>query len=121
MSAPRSTTAQYSLLRRPSGARHRSLAVTDIPVRTSRFIPWIFVAGMLTVVAVNGALIYFATTTWSGMAINHAYDRGLAYNQVLAAAARQEALGWHVTAQLHAQSAGSELAIAARGEADIPL
>ncbi len=76
--------------------------MTDIALPRSRFIPWLFVAGMLVVVAVNGALIYFAATTWSGMSVSRAYERGLTYNRALDAAARQDALGWSVDARFEA-------------------
>lgn len=66
----------------------------------SRFIPWIFVIGMALVVAVNGVLIYFATTTWSGLSVERAYEKGLAYNRAIALAARQQALGWTFSVRL---------------------
>ena len=60
----------------------------------SRFIPWLFAAGMTFVVAVNGVLVYFALGTWSGLVVERPYERGVQYNRVLEAVARQEALGW---------------------------
>jgi nitrogen fixation protein FixH len=68
--------------------------------RRSRWIPWAFVGGMLTVVAVNVVLVYFAITTFTGVTIPHAYERGRGYDQVLAEAARQDALGWRATVML---------------------
>lgn len=79
----------------------------------SRFIPWLFVAGMALVVAVNGALIYFATTTWSGLAVDRAYERGIAYNRALAAAARQEALGWRFTVHLDSDERTTKVRVVA--------
>ncbi|HEX6979504.1 MAG TPA: FixH family protein [Alphaproteobacteria bacterium] len=61
-----------------------------------RWIPWVFVAGMLTVVVANACLIYFASSSWSGLVVAHPYERGIGYNRVLAAAAAQEALGWQL-------------------------
>ncbi|MDB5375518.1 MAG: rane protein [Belnapia sp.] len=60
----------------------------------SRWIPWVFVGGMLLVLAVNGGLILAAIRTSSGVAISRPYERGRGYDRVLAAAARQDALGW---------------------------
>ncbi|MBV1797064.1 FixH family protein [Siccirubricoccus sp. G192] len=68
--------------------------------RRSRWIPWAFAAGMLTVVAVNGVLITSALSTFTGVTVSQSYDRGRAYNQVLAEAARQEALGWRAEVTL---------------------
>lgn len=58
------------------------------------WIPWTFVAGFLLVVAVNGVLIWFAATSWTGLVTDRAYDRGLDYNRNLEAAAAMAALGW---------------------------
>lgn len=59
-----------------------------------KWIPWAFVGGMLTVVAVNAGLIYFALSTFTGVTVPKSYERGRNYNHVLAEAARQDALGW---------------------------
>jgi nitrogen fixation protein FixH len=55
----------------------------------------LFIAGFLLVIAVNGALIFFAEDTFSGLETDNAYERGLEYNQALAGEAAQERLGWH--------------------------
>ncbi len=65
--------------------------------RRSRWIPWVFVGGMLLVVAVNGVLVVAAIATFTGVTAGGAYDRGRAYNRVLEEAARQDALGWRGT------------------------
>ena len=39
-------------------------------------------------------MIWFALSSWTGLAANQAYDTGLTYNRNLDAAARQAALGW---------------------------
>jgi nitrogen fixation protein FixH len=88
--------------------------MTDIPVTHRRsFIPWLFVIGMLIVIGANSALIYFAAATWSGVAVQHPYESGVAYNRVLAAEARQDALGWRLDGQLRQGAAGTELVISA--------
>jgi nitrogen fixation protein FixH len=46
------------------------------------------------VISVNAALIWFAVGSFSGLAEAHPYRAGLTYNQTLAAARAQEALGW---------------------------
>lgn len=58
--------------------------------------PYIFVAGFGVVVAVNGTLAYFATTTFTGLWTQNAFDKGVAYNQNLALAEAQKRLGWNV-------------------------
>lgn len=58
--------------------------------------PWIFVVGMLVVIAVNIVMITYAITTFPGLETDDAYRKGLAYNQTIVAARAQEARGWHV-------------------------
>lgn len=86
-----------------------------------RWIPWAFVGGMLTVVAVNAGLIYFAMSSWTGLAVQRPYERGVAYNQVLAAASVQEALGWHLDVVPRRADGKTEMVIAAQDRAGKPL
>jgi nitrogen fixation protein FixH len=62
--------------------------------RRSAWIPWVFVGGMLTVFAVNAGMVYAALSTFTGVTVGRAYERDRGYDQVLAEAARQDALGW---------------------------
>ena len=64
--------------------------------RRGNWIPWAFVAFFGVVLAANGALIWFAFESWTGLATGSAYQRGLAYNRTLEAARQQAALGWTV-------------------------
>lgn len=56
--------------------------------------PWIFVGGFLVVFGVNLTMIKFATSTFSGLAVERAFDKGNAYNSEIAAERAQAALGW---------------------------
>jgi nitrogen fixation protein FixH len=56
--------------------------------------PWIFVAGFAVVIAVNGAMLHLATSTFSGLSVEKAFERGNAYNAEIAAQAAQAAQGW---------------------------
>ncbi|MGE5504588.1 MAG: FixH family protein [Actinomycetota bacterium] len=58
--------------------------------------PYIFLGVFLVVVAVNGLLAYFATSTFTGLETENPYEKGLAYNENLALARAQQALGWTV-------------------------
>ena len=64
--------------------------------RPGWWFPYIFVAGFVLVLLVNLTMAYFATSTFSGLSNDHAYEAGLAYNQTLAAARAQEEMGWAV-------------------------
>lgn len=64
--------------------------------------PYIFVGCFVLVVAVNGAMAYFATSTFTGLETESAYQKGLAYNQNLALAKAQEQMGWTVDTQAKA-------------------
>ena len=80
--------------------------------RRSRWIPWVFVGGMLLVVVVNGVLIVASVSTFTGVTAGAAYDRGRAYNRVLEEAARQDALGWRGT--ITADAGALRIAVADR-------
>jgi nitrogen fixation protein FixH len=69
-----------------------------------RWIPLAFVAFFGVVLAANGAMIWIAFATWTGLETEGAYQKGLAYNRTLAAAKALEALGWRVALDLSATS-----------------
>ncbi len=69
----------------------------------SGWIPWVFVGGMALVIVVNLVLVWFALTTFTGVTVGHAYDRGRTYNAVIEAAARQELLGWRAQVALEGE------------------
>lgn len=58
--------------------------------------PYIFVGGFGVVLAVNLTLLYFATSTFSGLQTEDPYEKGVAYNEALAAIDAQQQLGWEV-------------------------
>lgn len=64
--------------------------------RRSSWIPWVLVAFFGVVLAANAVMIVIAITTWPGLETRQAYQRGLAHDEALAAAAAQAALGWKV-------------------------
>jgi len=74
--------------------------------------PYIFVAVFGVVIAVNATMVWFAGTTFSGLSTERAYDKGVAYNQALEAARRQEALGWAVETLIEPVPDGSGVVIA---------
>lgn len=62
--------------------------------RSGQWIPWVFFGLFLLVLAVNGTMIVIAVSTFTGLETTQAYEKGLAYNNRLAAVAEQERLGW---------------------------
>jgi len=69
--------------------------------------PRLFVGGFAVVLVVNATMVWFAATTFPGLATEDAYRKGVAYNDALAAAHRQEALGWQVDLAFEAGPPGS--------------
>ncbi len=63
-------------------------------VAPGRWIPWTFVGLFLLVLAANSTMIIIAVSTFTGLETTKAYEKGLAYNSSLAAAAEQERWGW---------------------------
>lgn len=70
-----------------------------------RYIPWTFPAGFVVVIAVNAFMATQAVSTFTGTVVPKHYERGLQYNQVLAEAEAQRALGWQVVASWGVPSA----------------
>lgn len=68
--------------------------VAPNPAKKRSFIPWIFVIGMLVVVAVNAVMITFAITTFRGLAVEKPYEKGVEFNRALARAEARDRLGW---------------------------
>lgn len=62
--------------------------------------PYIFVGAFGVVLAVNAALAYFATSTFTGLSTDNAYEKGRLYNQSLAAAKAQDDMGWQVVTKV---------------------
>lgn len=83
----------------------------------SRWIPWAFAGAMLLVVVVNMVMVYFATSTFTGVTVPRSYERGRGYDQVIAEAARQDALGWKAEVVL----AGGALRVAATDREGRPV
>ena len=59
-----------------------------------------FIAFFGTIFAVNGALIYSALSTHTGVVANEPYRKGLAYNERISADERQARLGWTETLEV---------------------
>ena len=77
--------------------------------------PWLFVAGFSVVIAVNSLMIWFAVGSFSGLYSDHARERGLHYNRIVAEQRGRDALNWHVnttwqpeTGQLRLEVTGAD-------------
>lgn len=92
-----------------------SASVTD--PRRGRWIPWVFVGAFLVVVSVNAVLIWASVSTFTGVTIGRAYERGRGYDEVLAEAARQDSLGWRTELRLE----GAVLRVTAHDRDGQPL
>ena len=90
---------------------------TGYDPQRSRWIPWVFVGGMGLVLLVNIGMVYSALSTFTGVTVGQAYDRGRAYNHVLAEGARQDALGWRASVTL----SGTTLVVTALDGSDQPV
>jgi nitrogen fixation protein FixH len=83
----------------------------------------VLVAFFATTIAANGALVYFALSTFSGEVDPSPYEHGLAYDRDIAAARAQEALGWRVSVDVKRDNAGAPavFTIDARDAAGAPV
>lgn len=60
-----------------------------------RILAWI-VGFFLVVFTANGIMAYFALNTWTGLATDDPYVKGLNYNQEITNAAAQQQSGWEI-------------------------
>mgnify|MGYP002072203028 CR=1 FL=1 len=70
--------------------------------------PWIFVGFMLLVVAVNGIMATLAVRTFPGLQTEDAYNKGLRYNDTIAAGREQERRGWRMSLEVEPLPASGE-------------
>jgi nitrogen fixation protein FixH len=84
-------------------------------------VPWLFVAGFALVIAVNGTMMWLAISSFSGLYSDHARDRGVHYNQVMAEQRARDALGWTVEASWQAENhvSGSRSRMRAAGRSTV--
>lgn len=81
----------------------------QVPLK-DRLIPWYFVMAFAVVFAVNGFFVYVATSTNRGVVTDRPYEKGIHYNETLAAQRAQSALGW--TAQIEYDNAALSVKLA---------
>jgi len=87
-----------------------------------RWIPWAFVGLFGVMLAANGALVYAALSTWTGLDTINAYDAGRQYDRVLAAQRAQDALGWQTSLTfVDAGAKRGRIAFALANDAGAPL
>ena len=75
--------------------------------RLPHWVPMLFIAAFVVVIAVNATLIYFAQDTFSGLETASPYERGLDYNKTLAAEAALERLGWQSKTEISDEKDGA--------------
>ena len=66
---------------------------------TGRHVLFILIAMFGIVFAVNGVFAYLAIDAFPGVATQHAYRKGVSFNQQIAEAEALKALGWTLTAE----------------------
>lgn len=76
------------------------MTMADKDAPSSRWIPWSFVGFFAVVFLANGIMLYFALSSWTGIATKDAFKKGLAYNERLAEAVAQTKLGWQLELRL---------------------
>lgn len=91
------------------------------PQRRSLWIPTLMVVLMLGVVAVNGTLVFFAQSTFSGLDTTKAYQEGIEYNAILKEAAASAALGWTARTTVSPAVGGRHLAVTVTDKAGQPV
>ncbi|MGD1886441.1 MAG: FixH family protein [Cohaesibacteraceae bacterium] len=90
---PTNAVSTNSLTNQPSEGRRTLFGVL---FGNHRWIPWLFVLGFLGLFAVTGNFVRLALGSYPGLVTTNAYERGLAYDDILAAERAQEERGWQL-------------------------
>lgn len=83
-----------------------------------RWIPWMFVLFFGIVAALDATFVTIALKTNTGTITDNAYEKGVAYNKTLEAAAKQNALGWQADIGLDADR---DVTVTLRDSGGLPL
>lgn len=75
-----------------------------------RWIPLLFILFFLGLFAVTGNFVRLALTTFPGLVSTNAYERGLAYDEVIAAEEAQAEQGWQIEFNLPELSGEGQVA-----------
>lgn len=78
---------------------------------TGRRVLALVLAFFAVVFLANGAFVWLALTSWTGIDTENAYVEGLNYDETLRRAARQRALGWRLEHVLAGDRAGRRLEV----------
>jgi nitrogen fixation protein FixH len=90
--------------------------------RTRRIVLWAFAGFVTAVLGANGTMILLAFKTSPGLAVSHAYERGLAYNDRLRAVREREEQGWEASLVLRQEGPlAGELELRLRDREGRPL
>ena len=79
-----------------TGNRPASPKRVKAPRQPGWYIPWIFVGVFMVVLAVNGVMVHFAVSSWTGIETENHFIKGLGYNNDLAGARAQAERGWQI-------------------------
>ena len=90
-------------------------------ILTGRHVLALILGFFALVFAVNGAFVYLANESWTGLTSDQAYREGLTYNGKLATAAASRALGWRAGVEIEPDEGGQSLAVALVDRAGRPL
>ena len=90
-----------------SSATHADIVVRHRPI--DRWIPWMIVGFFAVFMLLDAVFVYLAMSSHRGVVTEKAYEKGLAYNETVAAADAQQALGWQ-----------GEIAVAGRSGVEEP-
>lgn len=86
---------------------------------TGKHVLWGLIAFFGVMFLANGAFVYFAVSSFTGLATENAYRKGLAYNERVAAAERQAASGWRARVDL--APGGDALSLALTDRSGLPV
>ena len=81
------------------------------PRPSDRWIPWYLVAFFVALISALVPMCLVAVRTNPGVVTENAYEKGLAYNAIIAAAEKQKALGWHGDLIVHPEASADQIQV----------
>lgn len=84
-------------------------------------IPWM-IAGFFVILALlDSYFVYTAVSTHNGVRVESAYEKGLAYNDTIAAYDKQRAVGWSVETEVTSKDDNLRLAVMVKDKLGVVL
>jgi nitrogen fixation protein FixH len=91
------------------------------PRPSDRWIPWIIVSFFIAFIIPLAWFTWLSVDTYTGQVTSNAYQKGLAYNDIIAHAEAQQQLGWKTDIKMQTDASGMEVQFYLRDKQGNPI